>query len=168
MRDLAAQERAQRAQVVGDLGPGDRPLPEQVAPAQRDAIKAREDRDRFQQEALAYSNDILPRAQGQAARRIQEAQAYRIQLIAEAEGDTARFGQLLSAYERAPNVTRERLYLEAVESVLGRSRKVLIDTKGDNMLYVPLDKLLEKDREARFRNSDEVLGYLLRKFDSVA
>lgn len=119
-------------------------VPEQVAGAQRDAIKAREDRDRFQQEALAYSNDILPRARGTAARRLQEAQAYRTQLIAEAEGETSRFGQLLNAYERAPSVTRERLYLEAVESVLGRSRKVLIDTDGNKMLYVPLDKLLDR------------------------
>lgn len=120
-------------------------VPEQVAPSQKDAIKAREDRDRLAQQAQAYANDILPKAQGTAARRIQDAQAYRTQVVAEAEGETARFGQLLTAYERAPNVTRERLYIEAIESVLGRSRKVLIDTQGENMLYVPLDKLLERD-----------------------
>jgi modulator of FtsH protease HflK len=120
-------------------------VPEQVAPSQKDAIKAREDRDRLAQQAQAYANDILPKARGTAARRLQDAQAYRTQIVAEAEGETARFGQLLTAYERAPNVTRERLYLEAIESVLGRSRKVLIDTKGDNMLYVPLDKLLERN-----------------------
>ncbi len=119
-------------------------VPDQVAPAQRDAIKAREDRDRFQQEALAYVNDILPRARGTAARRLQEAQAYRTQIVAEAEGHTSRFGQLLTEYERAPNVTRERLYIETVELVLGRSRKVIIDSDSDNMLYVPLDKLLER------------------------
>lgn len=120
-------------------------VPEQVAPSQKDAIKAREDRDRLAQQAQAYANDILPKARGTAARRLQDAQAYRTQVIAEAEGETSRFGQLLTAYERAPSVTRERLYLEAVESVLGRSRKVLIDTKGNNMLYVPLDKLLERN-----------------------
>ncbi len=119
-------------------------VPEQVASAQKDAIKAREDRDRFTQEAQAYANDILPKAQGTASRRLQDAQAYQISVVAEAEGETSRFGQLLVAYERAPAVTRQRLYLEAIESVLGRSRKVVIDTKGDNMLYVPLDKLLER------------------------
>jgi len=119
-------------------------VPEQVAPSQKDAIKAREDRDRFTQEAQAYANDILPKARGTASRRVQDAQAYRISVIAEAEGETSRFGQLLTAYERAPGVTRERLYIEAIESVLGRSRKVVVDTKGDNMLYVPLDKLLER------------------------
>jgi membrane protease subunit HflK len=120
-------------------------VPEQVAPSQKDAIKAREDRDRLAQQAQAYANDILPKARGTAARRLQDAQAYRTQIVAEADGETARFGQLLTAYEQAPNVTRERLYLEAIESVLGRSRKVLIDTKGDHMLYVPLDKLLERN-----------------------
>jgi modulator of FtsH protease HflK len=120
-------------------------VPEQVAPAQKDAIKAREDRDRFSQEAQAYANDLLPRARGEAASTLQSSQAYRTRVVAEAEGETARFGQLLTAYESAPAVTRERLYLEAVESVLGRSRKVLIDTKGNNMLYVPLDKLLDRD-----------------------
>ncbi len=119
-------------------------VPEQVASAQKDAIKAREDRDRYSQEAQAYANDILPKARGMAARRVQDAQADRTRVIAEAEGETARFAQLLTAYERAPNVTRARLYLEAIESVLGRSRKVLVDTKGNNMLYVPLDKLLER------------------------
>jgi membrane protease subunit HflK len=116
-------------------------VPDPVAPSQKDAIKAREDRDRFGQEAQAYANDILPKARGMAARQMQDAQAYRWRVAAEAEGETARFSQLLAAYERAPKVTRERLYLETVESVLSRSRKVLLDAKPGNMLYLPLDKL---------------------------
>jgi membrane protease subunit HflK len=120
-------------------------VPEQVAPAQKDAIKAREDRDRFSQQAQAYANDVVPKAQGEASRQRLDAQAYRMRVVADAEGETARFGQLLAAYERAPNVTRERLYLETIETVLGRSRKVLLDTRpGSSVIYLPLDKLLEK------------------------
>ncbi len=118
-------------------------VPDPVAPAQKDAIKAREDRDRFSEEAQAYTNDILPRARGAAARKIQEAQAYRSRVGAEAEGQAARFSQLREAYEKSPKVTRERLYLETIEEVLSHSRKVLVDTKsGGNVLYLPLDKVL--------------------------
>ena len=124
-------------------------VPDQVAPSQKDAIKAREDRDRFSQEAQAYINDVVPKARGMAARQLQDAQAYRARIVAEAEGDTSRFGQLLTAYQKAPEVTRQRLYIETVETVLGRSRKVLLDTKaGGNVLYLPLDKLLEKGATA--------------------
>ncbi len=119
-------------------------VPEPVAPSQRDAIKAREDRDRFSQEAEAYANDILPRAKGAAARRIQEAQAYLSRITLGAEGEASRFNQLLVAYQKSPKVIRERLYLETVEEVLGSTRKVLLDTEsGGNVLYLPLDKLLE-------------------------
>lgn len=120
-------------------------VPDPVAPSQKDAIKAREDRDRFSQEAQAYANDVVPKARGTAARQLQDAQAYRTRVIAESEGETARFGQVLNAYERAPNVTRDRLYIETVESVLSRSSKVLLDTRpGSNVIYLPLDKLMEK------------------------
>ena len=120
-------------------------VPDQVAPSQKDAIKAREDRDRFTQEAQAYANDVVPKARGSASRQLQDAQAYRARVVAEAEGDTSRFGQLLTAYQKAPDVTRQRLYLETIETVLGRSRKVLLDTKGNgNVLYLPLDKLMDK------------------------
>jgi modulator of FtsH protease HflK len=120
-------------------------VPDPVAPSQKDAIKAREDRDRFSQEAQAYANDVVPKARGTAARQLQDAQAYRTRIIAESEGETSRFAQLLDAYERAPNVTRERLYIETIETVLGRSHKVLLDTgPGSNVIYLPLDKLMEK------------------------
>jgi membrane protease subunit HflK len=118
--------------------------PEEVQDAFADAIKAREDEQRLKNEAEAYSNEVIPRARGQAARRLQEASAYKEQAIAEAQGEASRFEQLLTAYEKAPEVTRERLYLETLETVLSRSSKVLVDVKGtNNLLYLPLDRLLK-------------------------
>jgi membrane protease subunit HflK len=120
-------------------------VPEQVAPSQKDAIKAREDKDRLRVEADTYSNDILPRARGQAERQLLDADAFRQRIVADAEGESSRFAQLAAAYERAPAVTRERLYLETMETVLSGAAKVIVDTKGTgNMLYLPLDKLVEK------------------------
>ena len=117
--------------------------PEEVQDAFADAIKAREDEQRLKNEAEAYSNEVIPRARGQAARRLQEASAYKEQVIAQAQGEASRFNQLLTAYQKAPVVTRERLYLETMESVLSRSSKVLMDVKGaNNLLYLPLDRLI--------------------------
>jgi modulator of FtsH protease HflK len=120
-------------------------VPEQVQPSQRDAIKAREDKERLALEAQAYSNDILPKAKGSAARQTADAQAYKARIVADAEGEASRFAQLSQAYARAPAVTRQRLYYETMEEVLGNTNKVLVDTKGTgNMIYLPLDKLLER------------------------
>jgi membrane protease subunit HflK len=120
-------------------------VPEQVQTSQRDAIKAREDKERLALEAQAYANDILPKAKGSAARQLQDAQAYRSRIVADAEGEAARFTMLREAYERAPAVTRQRLYYETMEEVLGSTNKVLVDTKGSgNVLYLPLDKLTER------------------------
>jgi modulator of FtsH protease HflK len=120
-------------------------VPEQVATAQRDAIKAREDRERLALEAQAYANDILPKAKGSAARQVEDAQGYKARIVADAEGEAERFTTLLAAYERAPGVTRQRLYFETLEQVLGNTNKVLVDTKGTgNMMYLPLDKLMER------------------------
>jgi membrane protease subunit HflK len=133
-------------------------LPDEVAPAQQDAIKAREDRDRLALEAQAYANDILPRAGGTAARHVQDAQAYKARKIANAEGEAQRFLALLAEYERAPQVTRERLYLETLEEVLRSSKKVVIDTdSASNLLYLPIDKLLEQGR-ASVRPDDAESG----------
>jgi membrane protease subunit HflK len=120
-------------------------VPEPVLPSQRDFNKAKEDRERFSQEARAYANDLLPRAQGTAQRQLLDAQAYRQQVVAAADGDASRFNQLAAAYAQAPDVTRNRMYIETMEAVMSRSRKVLLDTKsgGNNVLYLPLDKLLE-------------------------
>jgi modulator of FtsH protease HflK len=121
-------------------------VPEAVQAAQRDSVKARADRQRMINEAQAYANGIQPKAEGRAAGMVQEAEAYKAQVVSLATGDTARFNQLVAAYERAPNVTRERLYIETVESVMSRSRKVIIDQKpgSGNMIYLPLDKLMER------------------------
>ena len=116
--------------------------PEEVQAAFVDAIKAREDEQRQKNEAEAYSNDILPRARGAAARRLEEANAYRSRVIADAEGEGSRFTQVLAQYRKAPEVTRERLYLDAVQDVLSSTGKVLVDVQqGNNLLVLPLDQL---------------------------
>jgi membrane protease subunit HflK len=120
-------------------------VPDAVVPSQRDANKAQADKERFILESEAYANGIIPVAQGAAARMQQDAQAYKSQVTALAEGQTARFAQLESAYAQAPEVTRRRLYMDTLESVLGRAHKVIIDAHaGGNMIYLPIDKLLEK------------------------
>jgi modulator of FtsH protease HflK len=122
-------------------------VPNEVAPAQADAIKAREDREGFTLKAQAYENDIIPRARGAAARQVLDAKAYRARKVADAEGEAQRFTQLLAEYERAPGVTRERLYLETLERILASSKKVVIDANGNgNLLYLPVDKLIEQGR----------------------
>jgi modulator of FtsH protease HflK len=124
-------------------------VPEEVRPAQQDAIKAREDQQRYKLEAQTYANDILPKAQGSAGRLIQDAEAYKAQKVANATGESERFLKLLPEYQRAPQVTRERLYLETLETIYANSTKVMVDTKGNgNMIYLPLDKLLEQRRSA--------------------
>ncbi|MDG4553357.1 MAG: FtsH protease activity modulator HflK [Candidatus Competibacter sp.] len=128
--------------------------PEEVQDAFADAIKAREDEQRLKNEAEAYANEIIPKARGQAARRLQEASAYKEQVVAQAQGEASRFEQLLSAYRKAPEVTRERLYLETVESVLSRTSKVLVDVKGtNNLLYLPLDRLLSPAERSNAANA---------------
>lgn len=119
--------------------------PEDVKSAFDDAIKSREDKQRKINEAEAYRNENVERAQGEAARIRLEAEGYKAQVVSRAEGEAQRFTQLLTAYEAAPEVTRRRLYLETVEAVLGSSQKVLMDgAAGSNVTYLPLDKLLER------------------------
>lgn len=120
--------------------------PEQVKAAFLDASSAREDNVRFINEAEAYSNDILPKARGRAVRTIQEAEAYRSQVVQRAEGETARFLSILREYRKAPEVTRERMYIDTMENVLSRTNKVMLDAKQSNsLMYLPLDKLLKQD-----------------------
>jgi membrane protease subunit HflK len=122
---------------------GDVIVPDPVQDAQRDAIKADKDRQRFQQDAETYRNDVVPRARGQAAKNLLDAEAYRLQVLALAQGETSRFDQVLNQYEHAPAVTRERMYLETMENVYRNSRKVIVDVKGGNsMFYLPLEKLI--------------------------
>jgi modulator of FtsH protease HflK len=118
--------------------------PEQVKDAFDDAIKAREDKERLENKAEAYSNEILPKARGEAARIEADAMAYRDRVIAESEGESARFLSVLAEYKKAPDVTRERLYLETMERVLAENPKVLMDIKESNsMMYLPIDQLLK-------------------------
>lgn len=119
--------------------------PEPVQGAFEDAIKAREDQQRLINEAEAYSNDVIPKARGAAARKLQEAEGYKQQVIARAEGETSRFLALLGEYKKAPEVTRNRLYIESMQSVLTHSNTVLLDVKGgNNLMYLPLDKLIKQ------------------------
>ncbi|MFD2176535.1 FtsH protease activity modulator HflK [Veronia pacifica] len=120
--------------------------PEQVKDAFDDAIAAREDEERFIREAEAYRNDILPKATGRAERLKKEALGYKEKTVNEAQGEVAQFEKLLPEYAAAPDVTRSRLYLEAMESVFENTSKVLIDSKsgGGNLLYLPLDKLMSQ------------------------
>ncbi len=117
--------------------------PEQVQAAFEDANKAAQDRERLINEGRAYANDVIPKARGTAARLGEEAEGYRQRIIASAEGDTSRFGQVLAEYDKAPKVTRERLYLETMERIFANTSKVYLDSRGSsNLLYLPLDKLL--------------------------
>jgi len=119
--------------------------PEAVKDAFDDVTQAREDEERFKNEAEAYRNEVLPKARGASARMREEAEAYQNEVIARAEGEAERFTQLLKEYKKAPEITRERLYLDMMESVLSNSSKVLVDVEGgNNLLYLPLDKLMER------------------------
>ena len=120
--------------------------PEQVQAAFDDAVKASQDRERQKNEGQAYANDIIPRARGTASRLLQEADGYTASVVQRAEGDASRFKQILVEYAKAPAVTRERLYLDMMQSVLGNASKVLIEQKSgtSNLLYLPFDQLLKQ------------------------
>ena len=119
--------------------------PDSVQAAVDDAQKARNDSDRYELEADAYARDIIPKAEGEAARVLEDAEAYRERVTADAEGEAARFEALLTEYQKAPEVTRERLYIDAIEEVYGRSNKVFLDASGSgNLLYLPVDQLMKQ------------------------
>ena len=118
--------------------------PEQVQAAFDDAVKAGQDRERQKNEGQAYANDVVPRAKGAAARLKEESEGYRQRVVANAEGDASRFKQVLVEYEKAPTVTRERMYIDMMQQVLTSSSKIMVDQKaGNNLLYLPLDKLIQ-------------------------
>ncbi|HEX8989548.1 MAG TPA: FtsH protease activity modulator HflK, partial [Rhodocyclaceae bacterium] len=118
--------------------------PEQVQAAFDDAVKAGQDRERQKNEGQAYANDVIPRARGTASRLLQEADGYKQRMIATAEGDASRFKQILVEYHKAPEVMRQRLYLETMQQVYANTSKVMVDAKsGGNLLYLPLDKLMQ-------------------------
>ena len=118
--------------------------PEQVQAAFDDAVKAGQDRERQKSEGQAYANDVIPRARGTASRLLQEAEGYRQRVIATADGDAARFRQILAEYSKAPEVTRERMYLDTMQQVMANVSKVMIDSRANgNLLFLPLDKLIQ-------------------------
>ena len=131
--------------LVSKVNVDDAKPPAEVQAAFDDVIKAREDEERVKNEAQAYANQIIPEARGQAQRVIEEANAYKERIIAEAEGDAKRFLALMEEYQRAPEVTRKRLYLETMQGVMSNTSKVMIDVEGgNNLLYLPLDKIVEE------------------------
>ncbi|MFZ8990250.1 MAG: FtsH protease activity modulator HflK [Pseudohongiellaceae bacterium] len=120
--------------------------PDAVRPAFDDVIRAREDEQRAQNQAQQYANQRIPEARGEAQRQIEQANAYKQQAIAQAEGEASRFDELLIEYQTAPEVTRQRLYIESLQDVMTASSKIMIDVEGgNNMLYVPLDKIMEQN-----------------------
>ncbi len=132
-------------EIVGiNLQQGGVRPPEQVQASFDDVLKAGQERERAKNEAQAYANDVIPRATGTASRLAQEAEAYKARMSAQAEGDAQRFSYLLAEYKKAPQVTRDRLYTEALEEVYSNVTKVLVDSRqGSNLLYLPLDKVLQ-------------------------
>jgi membrane protease subunit HflK len=118
--------------------------PEQVQASFDDVVRAQQDRQRFRNEGEAYANDVVPRARGVAARLIEESLGYKQSVIVSATGDASRFRQILAEYEKAPQVTRERMYLETMQQILNSTSKVLVDSKsGQNLLYLPLNQLMQ-------------------------
>lgn len=135
---------------VSELNIGDATVPDQVVDALKDVNKALADQERMVNEATKYKNEIEPVARGEAEQILQQARGYKAEIIAKANGEAERFLKVLEEYEKAPQVTRERLYLEAIESVMQNSTKIIVDTEeGNNLLYLPLDKLMNESSRAR-------------------
>lgn len=120
--------------------------PEQVQAAFDDAVKAGQDKERQKNEGQAYANDVIPKARGEASRTLQEAEGYKSRIVANAEGNASRFKQVLSEYQKAPAVTRDRMYLETMQQIFTSTSKVLMDTKqSNNMIYLPIDKMISQE-----------------------
>jgi membrane protease subunit HflK len=142
--------------------------PTQVQAAFDDVIKAREDEERVQNEAQAYANGVVPEARGGAQRQIEEANAYKQQVIANAEGEAERFTKLLTEYQKSPAVTRERLYLDAVQKVYSETSKVMVDVDGgSNMMYLPLDKLAERSQRTNSGGGFDVNSSNIRELTNA-
>ena len=130
--------------VIANVNVQNVQVPEQVQAAFNDAVKASADRDRFKNEGDAYASDVIPRAQGAASRLREEAEAYKARVVAQAEGDAQRFRSVLAEYQKAPAVTRDRLYIETMQQIYSNVTKVMVDSRNNsNLLYLPLDRLLQ-------------------------
>lgn len=145
-------------EVVGiNLQQGGVRPPEQVQASFDDVLKAGQERERAKNEAQAYANDVVPRARGAASRLTEEAEGYRARIVAQAEGDSQRFRSVLTEYQKAPQVTRERMYTDAMQEIYSNVTKVLVDSKsGSNLLYLPLDKIMQMTGQAASTPSSSV------------
>jgi modulator of FtsH protease HflK len=134
------------AEVVGiNLQQGGVRPPEQVQSAFDDVLRAAQERERAKNEAQAYANDVIPRAVGAASRLAQESEAYKARIVARAQGDAQRFKSLLTEYQRAPQVTRDRLYIDAMQDIYSNVTKVMVESRqGGNMLFLPLDRIMQQ------------------------
>jgi modulator of FtsH protease HflK len=131
--------------VIANVNVQNVQVPDNVQAAFNDAVKAGADRDRFKNEGQAYASDVIPKARGTASRLAEEAQGYRARVVAQAEGDAQRFRSVLTEYQKAPAVTRDRLYIDTMQQIYSNVTKVMIDTRsGSNLLYLPLDRLLQQ------------------------
>jgi len=137
-------------EIVGiNLQQGGVRPPEQVQAAFDDVLKAGQERERLKNEAQAYANDVVPRAIGTASRLKEEAEGYKARIVAQAQGDAQRFRSVLAEYQKAPQVTRDRLYIESMQHIYSNVTKVMVDTRqGSNLLYLPLDKIMQLGGDA--------------------
>ena len=163
-REQVAQEVKRHSQnLLNDYGTGllitavtmqDAQPPVQVKAAFDDVVKAREDEQRYINEAKAYANDIVPKARGASQRLVAEAEAYKSQIVSKSEGEAFRFNKILTEYLKAPVVTKERLYRETLEEVLSSTSKVIVDSNSNTLMYLPIDQLINSSRLSRSSSSD--------------
>jgi membrane protease subunit HflK len=146
VKSIQAQlDRLKAGIVVANVNMQSVQPPEQVQAAFEDTLKAGQDRDRLKNEGQAYASDVIPKAQGTAARLREEAEGYKSRVVAQAEGDAQRFSRVLTEYQKAPGVTRDRLYIDTMQQVYSNVSKVLVDSRSNsNLLYLPLDKLMQQ------------------------
>ncbi|MBU6259767.1 MAG: FtsH protease activity modulator HflK [Burkholderiales bacterium] len=159
VKSIQAQlDRLKAGIVISNVNMQNVQVPDAVQSAFNDAVKAGADRDRLKNEGEAYASDVIPKARGTASRLLEEAEGYKARVIAQAQGDAQRFRSVVAEYEKAPAVTRDRLYLETMQQVYSNVTKILIDTHaGNNLLYLPLDKLLEQQNAAAAAGAVTVL-----------
>ena len=146
VKSIQAQlDRLKAGIVIGNVNMQNVQVPDSVQSAFNDAVKATADRDRFKNEGQAYASDVIPKARGTASRLLEESEGYRSRVVAQAEGDAQRFRSVLTEYQKAPGVTRDRLYIETMQQVYSNVSKVMVDSRsGSNLLYLPLDRLLQQ------------------------
>ncbi len=146
VKNIQAQlDRLKAGIVIANVNMQNVQVPDSVQAAFNDAVKATADRDRFKNEGQAYASDVIPKARGTASRLAEEAEGYRSRVVAQAEGDAERFRAVLVEYQKAPSVTRDRLYIETMQQVYSNVSKVMVDSRsGSNLLYLPLDRLLQQ------------------------